>query len=35
VPARALPARTQPPLGREILPDDYRRLAVPFVFSES
>ncbi|MDK4806667.1 MAG: short-chain fatty acyl-CoA regulator family protein [Novosphingobium aromaticivorans] len=28
-------SRTQPPLGREILPDDYRRLAVPFVFSES
>ncbi|WP_062781684.1 helix-turn-helix domain-containing protein [Novosphingobium capsulatum] len=29
------PARAQPPLGREILPDDYRRAAVPFVFSES
>jgi predicted transcriptional regulator/DNA-binding XRE family transcriptional regulator len=29
------PARAHPPLGREILPDDYRRAAVPFVFSES
>jgi len=29
------PARAQPPLGREILPDDYRRATVPFVFSES
>jgi predicted transcriptional regulator/DNA-binding XRE family transcriptional regulator len=29
------PARAQPPLGREILPDDYRRASVPFVFSES
>jgi len=28
-------ARAHPPLGREILPDDYRRAGVPFVFSES
>lgn len=28
-------ARAQPPLGRDILPDDYRRAAVPFVFSEA
>jgi predicted transcriptional regulator len=28
-------ARSAPPIGREILPDDYRRLNVPFGFSDS
>lgn len=28
-------ARAQPPIGREILPDDYRRVAAPFAFAES
>jgi predicted transcriptional regulator/DNA-binding XRE family transcriptional regulator len=28
-------ARAEPPLGREILPDDYRRIAAPFAFAES
>jgi predicted transcriptional regulator len=28
-------ARAVPPIGREILPDDYRRAAEPFSFSES
>lgn len=28
-------ARAEPPLGREILPDDYRRTAEPFTFAES
>jgi predicted transcriptional regulator/transcriptional regulator with XRE-family HTH domain len=28
-------ARSAPPIGREILPDDYRRLSVPFGFSDS
>jgi XRE family transcriptional regulator, fatty acid utilization regulator len=28
-------ARALPPIGREILPDDYRRAAEPFAFSES
>jgi predicted transcriptional regulator len=28
-------ARAQPPLGREILPDDYRRAGQPFSFAES
>ncbi|MCW1382666.1 short-chain fatty acyl-CoA regulator family protein [Novosphingobium sp. KCTC 2891] len=28
-------ARAEPPLGREILPDDYRRAAEPFSFAES
>ncbi len=28
-------ARAEPPLGREILPDDYRRVAAPFAFAES
>ena len=28
-------ARAEPPLGREILPDDYRRAAEPFAFAES
>ena len=28
-------ARAAPPIGREILPDDYRRAAEPFTFGES
>jgi predicted transcriptional regulator len=28
-------ARAEPPLGRDILPDDYRRVAAPFAFAES
>ena len=28
-------ARSEPPLGREILPDDYRKTAEPFTFAES
>ncbi len=28
-------ARAEPPIGREILPDDYRRAAEPFAFGES
>lgn len=28
-------ARAEPPLGRDILPDDYRRIAAPFAFAES
>ena len=28
-------ARSAPPIGREVLPDDYRRLSVPFGFSDS
>ena len=28
-------ARAEPPLGREILPDDYRRVSAPFAFAES
>ncbi|MGE3692942.1 MAG: short-chain fatty acyl-CoA regulator family protein [Novosphingobium sp.] len=28
-------ARAVPPIGREVLPDDYRRSAQPFAFSES
>jgi hypothetical protein len=28
-------ARSEPPLGRQILPDDYRRTDVPFGFSDS
>uniref|UniRef100_UPI00261EC388 helix-turn-helix domain-containing protein n=1 Tax=Novosphingobium sp. TaxID=1874826 RepID=UPI00261EC388 len=28
-------ARAEPPLGREILPDDYRKTAEPFTFAES
>ena len=28
-------ARAVPPIGREILPDDYRRAAEPFAFGES
>lgn len=28
-------ARAEPPLGREILPDDYRKTPEPFVFAES
>lgn len=28
-------ARAEPPLGRDILPDDYRRDAAPFAFAES
>lgn len=28
-------ARSEPPIGREILPEDYRRAAEPFTFSES
>lgn len=28
-------ARAEPPLGREILPDDYRKTQEPFVFAES
>jgi predicted transcriptional regulator/transcriptional regulator with XRE-family HTH domain len=31
----ACTARAEPPLGREILPDDYRRTAEPFTFAES
>jgi hypothetical protein len=31
----ACTARAEPPLGREILPDDYRRAAEPFSFAES
>lgn len=31
----ACPARALPPIGREILPDDYRRAAEPFTFAES
>ncbi len=31
----ACTARALPPIGREILPDDYRRAAEPFAFSES
>lgn len=27
-------ARSEPPIGRDILPDDYRRAAEPFAFSE-
>jgi len=27
-------ARAEPPLGREILPDDYRRIAAPFAFAD-
>ena len=28
-------ARAEPPLGRDILPDDYRRVAAPFAFAEN
>ena len=28
-------ARSAPPIGRQILPDDIRRAAAPFVFSDS
>ena len=28
-------ARSEPPIGRQILPDDYRRTDVPFGFSDS
>ena len=28
-------ARAVPPIGREVLPDDYRRTAAPFAFAES
>jgi predicted transcriptional regulator len=28
-------ARAEPPMGREILPDDYRRVSAPFAFAES
>ena len=28
-------ARSEPPIGRQILPDDIRRTAAPFVFSDS
>lgn len=28
-------ARSEPPLGRDILPEDYRRVAAPFAFAES
>lgn len=28
-------ARSAPPIGREVLPDDYRRVAQPYAFSES
>ncbi len=28
-------ARAEPPIGRDILPDDYRRAAEPFSFAES
>ncbi len=28
-------ARSEPPIGRKILPDDYRRAAEPFTFAES
>ncbi len=31
----ACTARSVPPIGRDILPDDYRRGAQPFAFSES
>ncbi|MDE2562324.1 MAG: DUF2083 domain-containing protein [Sphingomonadales bacterium] len=31
----ACTARSAPPIGREILPDDYRRAAEPFAFAES
>lgn len=31
----ACTARAEPPIGREILPDDYRRAAEPFSFAES
>jgi len=31
----ACTARSAPPIGREILPDDYRRAAEPFAFTES
>ncbi|MBV1688718.1 DUF2083 domain-containing protein [Novosphingobium sp. G106] len=31
----ACPARAAPPIGREILPDDYRRAAEPFTLGES
>ena len=31
----ACPARSAPPIGREILPDDYRRAAEPFTLGES
>jgi len=31
----ACPARSAPPIGREILPDDYRRTTQPFAFAES
>ncbi len=27
-------ARSEPPLGRDILPDDYRRVAAPFAFAD-
>jgi hypothetical protein len=35
VPAPGLRGTRAAPLGRDILPDDYRRAAVPFVFSEA
>jgi predicted transcriptional regulator len=28
------PARSAPPIGRQVLPDDYRRASVPFGFSD-
>ncbi|MFM6854251.1 MAG: short-chain fatty acyl-CoA regulator family protein, partial [Sphingopyxis sp.] len=28
------PARSAPPIGRQILPDDYRRTTMPFGFSD-
>ena len=31
----ACQARALPPIGREILPDDYRRTAAPFTFDDS
>jgi predicted transcriptional regulator len=31
----ACPARALPPIGREVLPDDYRRSVAPFEFAES
>ena len=31
----ACTARAAPPIGREVLPDDYRRTAAPFAFAES
>jgi predicted transcriptional regulator/DNA-binding XRE family transcriptional regulator len=31
----ACTARAVPPIGREVLPDDYRRTAAPFAFAES